>query len=256
MEDLGLGGHMEASERILKEGEEILEWVKERGVNLISVILFGSAVRSWRRPGDLDVLIVVDGLDDEIDELYHDFHKIGLILGKKYGLFPELTLLRKDSIGKGNPLFYYSIIRDGVVLKGNKDLFINALIRSEGRDELEKACGLGRAYSFLRHSEKDIKDAKDVTDLQLAAEGAYRACVEAIYAVLRKHGMPIPRSHEEEREKLRILDEIYPEARISSKYGILFEHLHAECFYHGECERVREWITKAREFVDDLARLI
>jgi len=220
------------------------------------VILFGSAVRGWGRPGDLDVLIVVDGLDDEIDELYHDFHKIDLTLGKKYGLFPELTLLRKASIGKGNPIFYYSIIRDGVALKGNKDLFIDALVRSEGREELERACGLRRAYSFLKHSEKDIKDAKDVTDLQLAAEGAYRACVEAIYAVLRKHGMPIPSNHEEEREKLRILDEIYPEIHISSRYSILFEHLHAECFYHGECERVREWISKAREFVDDLARLI
>ncbi|MEM2936248.1 MAG: hypothetical protein QW231_03630, partial [Candidatus Bathyarchaeia archaeon] len=77
-----------------------------------------------------------------------------------------------------------------------------------------------------------------------------------IYAVLRKHGMPIPRSHEEEREKLRILDEIYPEVHISSRYTILFEHADAQCFYHGECERAREWISKAREFVYDLARLI
>ncbi|MFQ6075906.1 MAG: hypothetical protein ACE5Z5_07215 [Candidatus Bathyarchaeia archaeon] len=247
---------MEVSETIFKEGGEIVEWVKGRGVNLVSVILFGSAARRWRRPGDMDVLIVVDEPDLEIDKLYRDFHKIDLALSKKYGLFPELTILKRDSIGRGSPLFYYSIVRDGVVLSGSKDLFIDALVRLEGREGLERACGLERAYSFLRHAERDIKDAKELTDLQLAAEGAYRACVEAIYALLRRHGMPIPRNHEEEREKLRIIDEIYPDVAISGRYSTLFEHLHAECFYHGECEHVRVWIISAREFVDDLARLL
>lgn len=164
--------------------------------------------------------------------------------------------MKKESIGKGNPLFYYSVIRDGMLLSGSKDLFINALLKAEGKKGLERASGLGRAFSFLRHAERDIEDAKEVADLQLAAEGAYRACVEAVYALLRKHGMSIPSNHREEREKLLTLDEIYPEASISSEYGILFQHLHAERFDHGECERVREWISKAKKFVYNIAKLL
>lgn len=40
---------MEIYERIFKEGEEIVEWVKERGVKLVSAILFGSADRSIKK---------------------------------------------------------------------------------------------------------------------------------------------------------------------------------------------------------------
>lgn len=247
---------MEIYERIFKEGEEIVEWVKETGVKLVSAMLFGSAVRGWREPEDLDVLIVVDEPSRRVDELCRDFCKIDLRLSEKYGLYPELTVLRKDSIGKGNPIFYYSVVRDGVVLSGNKDLFIDALVRSEGKEGLERACGLERAYGFLRHAEKDIQDAKEITDLQLAAEGAYRACVEAIYALLRKHGMPVPGNHKEERERLHTLDEIYPEANISSRYSMLFEHLHAECFYHGECGHLRKWISKAKKFINDITKLL
>ncbi|KPV61819.1 MAG: hypothetical protein AOA65_2154 [Candidatus Bathyarchaeota archaeon BA1] len=247
---------METRGRIFEEGREIVEWVKRSGAKLVSVILFGSAVRGWGEPEDLDVLIVVDEPDTEVDKLCRSFCGMDLALSKKFGLHPELTILKKVSIGKGNPLFYYSIIRDGVVLIGNKDLFLDALIKSEGRKELERACGLERAYGLLRHAEKDLEAAKDVTDLQLAAEGAYRACVEAIYALLRKHGMPIPSNHKEEREMLHTLDEIYPEANISSRYSTLFEHLHAECFYHGECGRIREWVSEAKEFVHKIATLI
>ena len=241
---------------IFKEGEDIVEWVRGRGLKLVSATLFGSAVRGRRKPEDLDVLIVIDEPSGEVDKLCHDFSKIDLALSEKYGLYPEITILRKDSIGKGNPLFYYSIVRDGITLSGNKDLFIDALLRSEGRKGLERACGLERAYGFLRHAEKDLRDIRDITDLQLAAEGAYRACVEAIYALFRKHGMPIPSNHKEEREKLSTIDEIYPEARISARYSVLFEHLHAECFYHGECGGMREWVSKAKEFIDDIAKLI
>ncbi len=247
---------MEIHEKILKEGKEIVHWVRGRGVKVVSAILFGSAVRGWSDPEDLDVLIVVDELDTEVDKLCSDFCKIDLALSHKFGLYPELTILKKDSVGQGNSLFYYSIVRDGILLSGNKDLFINALVRAEGRKGLERACGLERAYGFLRHAEKDLKDAKDVVDLQLAAEGAYRACVEAVYALLRKHGMPIPGNHKEEREKLHTLDELYPEANILGTYSVLFEHLHAECFYHGECKRIREWISKAKEFIHNIAKLI
>lgn len=247
---------MEIYERIFKEGAEIVEWVKETGVKLVSAMLFGSAVRGWREPEDLDVLIVVDGSDRRVDELCRDFCKIDLRLSEKYGFYPELTVLRKDSIGKGNPVFYYSVVRDGVVLSGNKDLFIDALVKLEGKEGLERACGLERAYGFLRHAEKGVQDAKEVTDLQLAAEGAYRACVEAIYALLRKPGMPVPGNHTKERERLHTLDEIYSEADISGRYGTLFEHLHAECFYHGECGYLRRWISKTKEFIDDVAKLL
>ena len=43
-----------------------------------------------------------------------------------------------------------------MVLSGNKDLFIDALVKAEGRRGLQRACGLEREYSFLRHAEKDI----------------------------------------------------------------------------------------------------
>jgi len=247
---------MEISDKILEEGKEIVEWVEQRGIKLVSVMLFGSAVRGFKKPKDLDILMVVDENTENVEKLRHGFHNIDLTLTKKYGFYPELTILRKNSIGKGNTSFYYSVIRDGITLKGNKDLFANALINAEGRQALEKATGVERAYSFLRHAEKDLKDAKDVADLQLAAEGAYRACVESIYALLRKHGMPLPSNHEEEREKLLILDELYSEAKISSKYYVLFERLHGDCFYHGECGHIRKWISKAREFLDNIAKLI
>jgi len=247
---------MEVRERIIQEGKEIVQWFKKRDVKIVSAILFGSAVRGTREPEDLDMLVVVDEPDVEVDKLCADFHEIDLALTRKFGLYPELTILKKDSIGEGNPLFYYSIVRDGILLSGDKDLFIKALLKAEGREGLERACGLERAYGFLKHAEKDLKEAKDVVDLQLAAEGAYRACVEAVYALLRKHGMPIPSNHREEREKLQTLDELYPNVDLSATYSVLFEHLHAQCFYHGECRRIKEWISKAKEFIHNIAKLI
>ena len=67
---------MEIYERIFKEGAEIVEWVKGTGVKLVSAMLFGSTVRSWREPEDLDVLIVVDEPDRRVDELCRDFCKV------------------------------------------------------------------------------------------------------------------------------------------------------------------------------------
>jgi len=247
---------MEISNKILEEGKQIVEWVENKGIKLVSAVLFGSAARGFGKPNDLDIILVVDENPDKIDKLCREFRTLDLTLTKKYGFYPELTILGKDYVGKGNTLFYYSIIRDGITLKGNKDLFVSALLNAEGRQALEKAIGVERAYSFLKHAEKDIKEAKDVADLQLAAEGAYRACVEAMYALLRKHGMPLPSNHEEEREKLQTIDEIYTEASLSSRYYVLFEHLHGECFYHGECANLREWISKAKEFIDSIAKLI
>jgi len=247
---------MEISNRILEEGKEIVEWVEKKRIKLVSAVLFGSAARGFGKPNDLDILLVVDENPDKIDQLLREFRTLDLTLTKKHGFYPELTILGKDSLRKGNSLFYYSIIRDGIAIKGNKDLFAGALLNAEGRQALEKAIGVERAYSFLKHAEKDIKEAKDVADLQLAAEGAYRACVEAMYALVRKHGMPLPSNHEEEREKLQTLDEIYTEASLSSRYYVLFEHLHGERFYHGECANLREWIIKAKEFLDNIAKLI
>jgi len=247
---------MEINDKILEEGKEIVEWVEKKGIKLVSAVLFGSAARGFGKPNDLDILMVVDESPKKIDRLCQEFRTTDLKLTKKYGFYPELTILGKDSVGKGNTLFYYSIIRDGIILKGKKDLFASALLNAEGRQALEKAIGVERAYSFLKHAEKDLKEVKNVADLQLAAEGAYRACVEAMYALLRKHGMPLPSNHEEEREKLQTIDEIYPEASISSRYYMLFEHLHGECFYHGECANLREWISKAKEFIDNMAKLI
>jgi len=247
---------MEISGKILEEGKEIVEWVEQRGVKVVSAVLFGSAVRGFGKPKDLDMLIVVDESQENVDKLSDGFHNIDLAVTKKYGVYPELTILRKGSIGKGNTFFYYSIIRDGITIKGNKDLFVNALLSVEGRQALERATGVERAYDFLKHAEKDLKDAKNVADLQLAAEGTYRACVESIYALMRKHGLPLPSNHQEEREKLLILDEIYPKAKISNKYHVLFERLHGDRFYHGECGHLRKWISKAREFLDNIAKLI
>lgn len=246
---------MEISKKILEEVKEIVECVENKGIKLVSAVLFGSAARGFGKPNDLDLLLVVDENPDKIDTLCREFRTLDLTLTKKYGFYPELTILGKDHVGKGNTLFYYSIIRDGITLKGNKDLFVSALLNAEGKQALEKAIGVERAYSFLKHAEKDIKEAKEVSDLQLAAEGAYRACVEAMYALLRKHGMPLP-SNQEERKKLQTLDEIYTEASLSSRYYVLFEHLHGECFYHGECANLREWISKAKEFIDNIAKLI
>ena len=66
---------------------------------------------------------------------------------KLIGLYPELTILKKNSIGKSNPSFYYSIIHDGINLTGDKSLFINALVELEGK-KAQKACGLDRVYGF------------------------------------------------------------------------------------------------------------
>lgn len=247
---------MEISDEILEESKEIVAWVEQRGIKLISAVLFGSAGRGLKEPKDLDILIVVDENSENVEKLLRGFHNIDLTLTKKYGVYPELTILRKNSIGKGNTFFYYSIIRDGITLKGNKDLFAKALLNAEGRQALERATGLERAHNFLKHAEKDLKEAKDVVDLQLAAEGAYRACVESIYALMRKHGMPLPSNHEEEREKLLALDEVYTESKISTKYYMIFERLHGDCFYHGECGHIKDWISKAREFLDTIAKLI
>ncbi|MFQ6118933.1 MAG: hypothetical protein ACE5KE_03490 [Methanosarcinales archaeon] len=242
---------------ILEEGKEIAKWIEERGVKLISVILFGSAVRRCKEPEDLDVLIIVDGREGEVNDIYKKFQKEVLFnLLKKYSIYPELTIIRKDKVGRGNPSFYYSIIHDGVVIKGNKKLFIDALTKLEGRKSLERAYGMERVYGFMRHAKRDLEEAENVTDIQIAAEGAYRACIEALYVLFRKHGLPIPGNHKEESETLKMLDEIYPSYDLSSKYAEIFEHLHAECFYHGECSEIRKWIAKAEEFIDGISHLL
>ena len=113
-----------------------------------------------------------------------------------------------------------------------------------------------KAYNFQKHAEKDLKDAKNDADFQMAAEGAYRACVESIYTLMRKCSIRLPTNPEEKRERLLILDKTYPKAEILSKYYVINEHLHIDCFYHSECGNVRKWISKAREFLDSMSKLI
>jgi len=240
----------------LEEGREIADWLDQSNVGLVSVIVFGSAVRRSKKPRDLDVLIVIDDDAKDINKLHRSFDNVGLLVKQKYGLYPELTVLRRSTIGRGSPLFYYSIIRDGVVVRGSKDIFINALLKLEGRKSLENACGLERAYGFLKHAEKDLEEAKDIADIQLAAESGCRGCIEGLYALFRKHGLPLPSNHEEERERLKVLDEIYKNYNLPSRYSEIFEHLHAECFYHGECGDVRDWILKAKSFINDISRVL
>ena len=87
---------MEIYEKTLKEGKEIVEWVKKKRVKLVSAILFGSAVRRWKEPEDLDVLIVVDEPDQQIDKLYEDFREMDLTLDKKIW-----SISRANDIEKG-----------------------------------------------------------------------------------------------------------------------------------------------------------
>lgn len=244
-----------AASIILEEGKEIVKWIRNKKVNAVATILFGSAARGWKEAEDLDVLVVLDGTDEDVNKLLVEFNKESKRI-EKQGLYPELTILKKNSIGKGNPSFYYSIIRDGINLTGDKSLFIKALVELEGKKAFLKACGLDRAYGFLKHAEEDLKRAKEVTDIQLVAEGAYRACVEAIYVLSRKHGMPIPGDHKEESERLSTLDEIYPSLNLSPRYFMLFQNLHADCFYHGDCGAIKDWLTNARKFIDDIAKVL
>jgi len=69
---------------------------QREGVKLVSAIPFGSAIRGWRMPEDLDVLIVVDEPERRVGELCRDFSKVDLRLSEKYTLYPDPTIMRKD----------------------------------------------------------------------------------------------------------------------------------------------------------------
>jgi len=213
------------------------------GDRLHLVIVYGSAARGVRHPGDLDILVVVDVDEEEVQNIRKRVIESGLDmeLSKKYGVYPEIFVLSKDKIGKGSPLFYYSIINDGVPIVGEKEIFEDALERiGESNkligDFLERRkranMSLGKARKFLREAERLLGEKEGLERIQLAAEGAYRACVEALYALFLKHSLPIPHDHVEEMEKLDIIERIYPTMLFKSRYREMMGKLHDDCFYH------------------------
>jgi len=253
------------------EVEEIVKWVgKTLSGRIRSVTVFGSAVREWEgKPEDLDVLIVVDAPREDALKAKLAFLKGGvdLELSDRYGLYPEVVILSKDEVGLGSPGFYYSIVRDGVSVQGGKELFVEALKRIGGnleRDFLKRMeegrLSLSVAYEFLDMAKEDLELFKRTgrsRRLQSSAENAFRAVIEAVYALFRKHGLPTPRSHEEERRGLVIVQEIYPRHRIQAEYEEIFTRLHDECFYHGRCPKdMEDWIEKVERFLKNVEDIL
>ena len=258
-------------EDIIDEAEEAAEWLRKTFTDKIcSVIVFGSAVRGWKeKPEDLDILIVVDVSREEALKAKQVFVKSGvdLKLTEKYGLYPEVIVLSKEEIGSGSASFYYSIIHGGVSIYGGKDIFVEALRKTGGdleRNFLKRMEGgrmsLNAAYEFLEMATEDFelfKKTERKRRLQSSAENSFRAMIEAIYALFRKHGLPTPRNHEEERRGLSIVEEIYPQQQLKVRYEEIFTVLHDECFYHGKCpENMGHWIQKVRDFIKDIEGLL
>ena len=252
---------------IFDEAEEVVKWVRERLPGKVcSVIVYGSAIRGWReKPEDLDVLIVVDVPQEEALKAKLAFvgTEINLKLSDKYGLYPEVIILSKEEIGRGSASFYYSVVHDGVPIYGGKDIFIEALKRTGGSLERkflksveEGKTSLSNAYEFLEMAAEDFglfKKTGRKRRLQSSAENAFRAMIEAIYALFRKHGLPTPRSHEEKRRGLTIIKEIYPRQQFQARYEEIFITLHDECFYHGRCpENMDDWIKKVKLFIKSI----
>lgn len=66
------------------------------------------------------------------------------------------------------------------------------------------------AHGFLELAAEDYELFKKTgrRRLQSSAENASIAMIESVCALFRKHGLPTPRGHEEERRGLDIIEEI------------------------------------------------
>lgn len=238
------------------------------GDRLHSIIVYGSAARGVEKPGDLDILVVIDPKGMEIRDIRKQViaSDLDIELSKKYGVYPEIFVLGKERIGKGSPMFYYSIINDGVPIVGEKEIFEEALKRIGKsnkliEDFLERRkranMSLGKANKFLREAEKLLDEKESLERMQLAAEGAYRACVEALYALFIKHSLPVPHNHIEEMERLDIIERMYPGMLFKSRYREMMSVLNDDCFYHGDCPKdLEHWLGRVRQFIQDVEEVV
>jgi len=118
------------------------------------------------------------------------------------------------------------------------------------------------AESAAAEFERWEKEKGDVF-IRDAAEKAWNAVLQATNALLLGRGFPEEkiRSHRDRRLALDSLELKDPQVRdggFRDRFGAREYHLHERCFYDGEYipEKVREDILKAREYVEDVEKLL
>jgi len=116
--------------------------------------------------------------------------------------------------------------------------------------------------SALAEFEKGEKEKSDVT-IRDAAEKAWNAVLQATNAFLIARGFPEEKikTHRDRRLALDALEFKDPQVRdkgLRDRFGAREHHLHERCFYDGEYlpESVKEDILKAKEYVEDIEKLL